>query len=767
MAINLGAAFVDIVPSTKNLARDLRREVDQPLQSAGSSAGQGFASRFSGAIGRGISGSVRALSDTLIGGVSAAATVAGGIFATSLVSGWSRFTTIEDSTRALTIVLGDATKAAELLDQVLGVVRGTPFNLDQFAQAAQRMVGMGIEAEKIPDYLTAIGEAAATQGRRANEFADRLATVFGQIAASGQVNLSDVWRISDTGVPALQILANEFGVTTTRMKKMIEEGAVPAGRALDALAKGIVEGSDGVAGATVAFGGTMAGLRETLTGAVGGFAAARARLGAAVIAPLGPALTRGFGAISRLLDQFGPQIGTAVANLVEQPAFERFIDWLDELPDKVNVLSVAADGLGDAFGPLLGIFTALGASGLAGPLRALGLALPGRALMVAIGAFTGLLAVSPELRDALAGLGEALAPLVALIADKLAGGLEAVTPLIAEGLTVAVEGLTTAVETVTPAVEALVGFLSGLGTDVKAAWEQDGLQGALEVLGTQLRGAWDSTIYPALADLGGRFGEWAAGLWTENLQPGIEGAWDNFTLWLTTDGPRRLLDSGLRLGDALVDWITSHGIPLGTAKITEFIDAIGTWMSSPENIQTLTKAGGLAALAIIAGLATVQNHLRGWALQLAWGLGQAVWDVIGAINEFFRKLGVGIVIAIANGIRESGPEIARAVGEALKPAQGWFNTLNNFLPGFGGFDIPGFDDGGVVPGRRGEPRLIVAHGGETVLPTHKAYTPPAGPAAGGGLNVEVNAPGITDPYTLADLTSQVIGWRVPRDGMVT
>ena len=33
--------------------------------------------------------------------------------------------------------------------------------------------------------------------------------------------------------------------------------------------------------------------------------------------------------------------------------------------------------------------------------------------------------------------------------------------------------------------------------------------------------------------------------------------------------------------------------------------------------------------------------------------------------------------------------------------------------------IPTFDTGGVVPGRRGSPQLVLAHGGETVLPTHK------------------------------------------------
>jgi hypothetical protein len=40
------------------------------------------------------------------------------------------------------------------------------------------------------------------------------------------------------------------------------------------------------------------------------------------------------------------------------------------------------------------------------------------------------------------------------------------------------------------------------------------------------------------------------------------------------------------------------------------------------------------------------------------------------------------------------------------------------------------DDGGIVPGPRGADQLILAHGGETVLPTHK------GPVSvGGGTEV--------------------------------
>lgn len=56
--------------------------------------------------------------------------------------------------------------------------------------------------------------------------------------------------------------------------------------------------------------------------------------------------------------------------------------------------------------------------------------------------------------------------------------------------------------------------------------------------------------------------------------------------------------------------------------------------------------------------------------------------------------------------------------------------------------LPGgsFDDGGVVGGPRGAPRLIVAHGGETVVPTHKT-------GAGNTFNATINVTS-SDPATI-------------------
>lgn len=73
--------------------------------------------------------------------------------------------------------------------------------------------------------------------------------------------------------------------------------------------------------------------------------------------------------------------------------------------------------------------------------------------------------------------------------------------------------------------------------------------------------------------------------------------------------------------------------------------------------------------------------------------------------------------------------------------QGYIDQLNSIpstkttrvsVVGPGGIPVAGkFADGGVVPGPKGSPQLILAHGGETVLPTHKDM----GPAAVGAFDI--------------------------------
>lgn len=432
---NVGYATLQIVPSMRGVQSALQQGISGPAARVGQQAGTKVGEQMSKGIGDRLSAGVARASQVAFKGLEAAAVGAGAATAAALVKGWQRYTTIEDATAALTISLGDATQAAGLLDEVLGVVSGTPFNLDQFAQAGQQLAGMGVDAEKVPGYLTAIGEASATQGSRAQEMAGRLSTVFGQIQAQGQVSLNDVWRISDTGVNALAILANSFGVTRDEMKDMISSGAVPAGQALDAISDGILNGTDGAAGATTALSGTMDGLRETLTGAAGGVNSALSRFGAGLVGVASPALVALFNATADSLDILGDRVANLGSSGVLDAGVGRFVDIVDEIPGYVERAVDVVDDLGPAAAGAAGAVGALATSGFGRLLGPLGIVVP--ALGPAGPLVAGLAAMamtSPEVRDSMAEVAVALGDVAGEVGPVVASLLEAGSPLIVTGL---------------------------------------------------------------------------------------------------------------------------------------------------------------------------------------------------------------------------------------------------------------------------------------------------------------------------------------------
>lgn len=440
--------------SLQQLEQTALPEVQQAFGQAGASAGQEFADQLQSTVFRAVGGFSIAL---------------GAFTATSLFRGFQRLSTIEDATASLTVALDSTTAAARVLDDVLTVVQGTPFNLDQFANAASNLISFGVEAEKVPTFLEAIAEASASRGSRANEFAQRLANTFGQISVQGRITGEDILSLQATGVDALRILGNSFGETTISVRELVSEGAIPATEALDVLAEGILNGSDGLNGATVAFAGTAETLRQTLTGAIGGFESATARLGASVIGPFSEALTVGFTAATEIVDGFTDTFDELLFDLTQSEGFESFVENISKLPDLLDPFLEQLAELGPALAPLAAAFAALGANQLFTFLGPLGLAIPQlNAFTIAI---TALVAATPELREAftpiIADLGEAVAILGAGLGEALGDSIEALIPLF-ESLANALGDLTpfiTDIATFSVALaQGLVPVLDGLAT---------------------------------------------------------------------------------------------------------------------------------------------------------------------------------------------------------------------------------------------------------------------------------------------------------------
>ena len=117
-------------------------------------------------------------------------------------------------------------------------------------------------------------------------------------------------------------------------------------------------------------------------------------------------------------------------------------------------------------------------------------------------------------------------------------------------------------------------------------------------------------------------------------------------------------------------------------------------------------------------------------------LKQAMGDAKDAILRFFAQIHDAIMSILAP---------IKSVSDAFRR---FMDRVRNFrIPKF---SFPSFATGGTVPGTRGSPQMIVAHGGETVTNANAVQRGGNGGGGGGGMviNLTVNA-GIGNPQETA------------------
>lgn len=173
----------------------------------------------------------------------------------------------EGANTAFKVLLGSGEAAQKMLDDLYTFAKTTPFSYDTYLVAGKTLVAMGVAAEDCIPYLDGITNAAIATGT-GQEGVNSLAQALGRMQSSGKVTLETLNVLTYSGIPAIKILANEYGVTTEEMYKMISNSEILADEALPKLIKGMNEGTDGVAGATAAYGGLAKEMKGNLSGAM-------------------------------------------------------------------------------------------------------------------------------------------------------------------------------------------------------------------------------------------------------------------------------------------------------------------------------------------------------------------------------------------------------------------------------------------------------------------------------------------------------------------
>ena len=135
-------------------------------------------------------------------------------------------------------MLGSAERAEVFLSDMAEFAAKTPFEFPELLDASKRMLAYGFAAKDIIPTLEAVGNASAAVGL-GTEGINRIILALGQMRAKGKLSAEEMRQLTETGIPAWEILAEAMGKTTAEIMDMQSKGLIPADRAIKMLVEGM------------------------------------------------------------------------------------------------------------------------------------------------------------------------------------------------------------------------------------------------------------------------------------------------------------------------------------------------------------------------------------------------------------------------------------------------------------------------------------------------------------------------------------------------
>src|SRR5690606_7932430 len=176
----------------------------------------------------------------------------------SLTRGFSRLADIEDAEAKLRGLGHSAETVETVMGNALDAVRGTAFGLNEAATVAASTVAAGIQpGQELGRVLKLVADTSTIAGSSMDE----MGAIFNKVAASNRLTLGEVNQPADRGVPILQMLADQFGVTAEEMSKMVSQGKVD----FEAFTEAI---ETNISGAALESGDTTRGAFENMMAAI-------------------------------------------------------------------------------------------------------------------------------------------------------------------------------------------------------------------------------------------------------------------------------------------------------------------------------------------------------------------------------------------------------------------------------------------------------------------------------------------------------------------
>ncbi|WP_187120310.1 peptidoglycan DD-metalloendopeptidase family protein [Tessaracoccus massiliensis] len=418
---------------------------------AGAEYGDSFAKRSGGFLRNVMSGVGMGVGMKLLDGVGGALK---GLGSMSFGAGIERSLNVAGAEKKLEGLGHSAAGVEAIMGNALASVKGTAFGMGDAATVAASAVAANIKPGKdLERTLKLVGDTATIAGSGMGE----MGAIFNKVASSNKLQGDVIAQLGDRGIPVLQFVAKEMGITTEEVSELARKGSIDFETFQSAMEKGL--------------GGAAQKSGETFEGAMANARAALGRIGESFATPVLQAFTEGFqaaipaidslgGKLEPLAVQFGDWVGSIMPSIIS--GMERLPDVIDTVGGAIGWL---AEGAQSAWSLLFhGEFDG-GLFGLKEDHPAVGVMLLIHDRLSELGEWVTGVGV-PAFQQLWDGLGQGLMPVMRAVGDYVTGTLIPTWSSIA-GVVLSVVGpaLDTFVSIITRNVLPVVGQIVAFLTD--------------------------------------------------------------------------------------------------------------------------------------------------------------------------------------------------------------------------------------------------------------------------------------------------------------
>lgn len=219
----------------------------------------------------------------------------------------------------LVTLIGDADRAHKVFEDLYEFDTSTTFSWPSLSKATTLLSAFNVEAEDLIPTLGRLGDISSAINMDIAE----LAEIYGKAKVQGRLFMEDINQLTGRGIPIIQELARQFGVTEDQVRGLVSEGKVGFANIEQAFVDMTSEGGR--------FFGMMAAQTETSAGGV-------------------MALRKEF---EQVTDRIGQALLPMIDALVDRA--RQLIDWFVNLDDSTQNLIINIGLVAAALGPLLGL----------------------------------------------------------------------------------------------------------------------------------------------------------------------------------------------------------------------------------------------------------------------------------------------------------------------------------------------------------------------------------------------------------------------------